>query len=138
VARLGGRALLAGPMGGPAGPDSYGDQVLAALGPEDVDCSACVRVSGATTALSAIFLDESGERTIVTQRHRGLDAARPADPEALVTHADAVLVDNHFPDFVLPICNAARARGVPFVLDVDRPTDLSDILFGLATYVVFS
>src|SRR5437763_1392863 len=40
VARLGGRALLAGPMGGPAGPDSYGDQVLAALGPEDVDCSA--------------------------------------------------------------------------------------------------
>jgi sulfofructose kinase len=138
IARLGGSAVLAGPLGGPAGDDSSGDRILAALEPEGVDCGACVRISGAATALSAIFLDGSGERTIVTQRDAALDTARPANPEALVAHADAVLVDNHFPGFVLPICKAARARGIPLVLDADRTAHISDVLFGLATHVVFS
>jgi sugar/nucleoside kinase (ribokinase family) len=35
VARLGGRALLAGPLGGPAGADDNGDRVLAALARDD-------------------------------------------------------------------------------------------------------
>ena len=35
VARLGGRALLAGPLGGPAGADDNGDRVLAALAREN-------------------------------------------------------------------------------------------------------
>jgi sulfofructose kinase len=138
IARLGGRAALAGPLGGPAGADTYGDQVLAALGPEGVDCTACVRIAGVSTPLSAIFLDRTGERTIVTQRDEALDPARPADAQALVTDADAVLVDNHFPEFVLPICKAARARDIPLVLDADRAAHLSDVLFGLATHVVFS
>jgi sulfofructose kinase len=138
IARLGGRVALAGPLGGPAGADSYGDQVLAALGPEGVDCSACVRVPGAATALSAILLDSRGERTIATHRDAALATALPCNLEALVSGADAVLVDNHFPDFVLPICKAARARGIPLVLDADRATHISDVLFGLATHVVFS
>jgi len=138
IARLGGRAALAGPLGGPAGVDSYGDQVLAALRPEGVDCGACVRVAGAASPLSAILLEPNGERTIATHRDKGLDSARPAHPEALVAPADAVLVDNHFVDFVLPICKAARARGIPLVLDGDRPTQVSDPLFKLATHVVFS
>jgi sugar/nucleoside kinase (ribokinase family) len=138
IARLGGRAALAGPLGGPAGADSYGDQILAALGPEGIDCRACVRVPGAATALSAILLDSRGERTIVTHRDPALDQALPVRPEELVRRADAVLVDNHFPDFVLPICKAARARGIPLVLDADRATHIGDILFRLATYVVFS
>jgi sulfofructose kinase len=129
IARLGGRAALAGPLGGPAGADTYGDQVLAALGPEGVDCTACVRIAGVSTPLSAIFLDRTGERTIVTQRDEALDPARPADAQALVTDADAVLVDNHFPEFVLPICKAARARDIPLVLDADRAAHLSDVLF---------
>ena len=41
VARLGGRAALAGPLGGPAGEDPNGDHVLAALAREGVDCSGC-------------------------------------------------------------------------------------------------
>jgi sugar/nucleoside kinase (ribokinase family) len=84
------------------------------------------------------LLDPSGERTIVTQRDTDLDTARPPDPEALVARADAVLVDNHFPDFVLPICKAARARGIPLILDADRPTHPRDVLFGIATHIIFS
>src|SRR5271168_4916115 len=60
IARLGGRAALAGPLGGPAGKDDNGDRVLAALNRENVDTSACQRVDGLATALSAIFIDERG------------------------------------------------------------------------------
>jgi sugar/nucleoside kinase (ribokinase family) len=138
IVRLGGRAALAGPLGGPAGADANGDRVLAALARERVDCNGCQRIDGARTALSAIFLDRSGERMIVTYRDERLAAAVPADPAAVVGSVDVVLADNRFPAFVRPICSAARARGVPVVLDADRPTQASDPLFGIATHIVFS
>jgi sugar/nucleoside kinase (ribokinase family) len=62
----------------------------------------------------------------------------PADPAGLVASADVVLADNCFPEFVRPICLAARARGLAVVLDADGPTQISDELFQIATHVVFS
>ena len=138
IARLGGRVALAGPLGGPAGEDPNGDHVLAALARDHIDCSGCQRLAGATTALSAIFIDARGERMIVTYRDHRLAMAIPTDPAGLVATADAVLADNRFPDFVRPICTAARGRGLTVVLDADRPTDMSEDLFRIATHVVFS
>jgi sulfofructose kinase len=138
IARLGGRAALAGPLGGPAGTDTNGDRVLAALARERVDCSGCVRIPGLSTALSAIFIDARGDRMIVTYRDERIATARPADPEALVAGADVLLADNRYPDFVRPICAAARRRGLPVVIDADRQTTESDALFGDASHVVFS
>jgi sulfofructose kinase len=138
IARLGGRAALAGPLGGPSGEDPNGDRVLAALARDHVDCSGCQRLAGVSTALSAIFIDAQGERMIVTYRDQRLAMATPADPAALVATADAVLADNRYPDFVQPICTAARERGLTVVLDADRPTELSEDLFRIATHVVFS
>jgi len=138
VARLGGRAALAGPIGGPPGEDANGDRVLAALAREEVDCAGCQRLAGVPTALSAIFIDAHGDRMIVTHCDPRLAAATPADPASLVARADAVVADNRFPEFVRPICVAARARGLTVVLDADRPTQMSDELFRIATHVVFS
>jgi sulfofructose kinase len=138
IARLGGRAALAGPIGGPAGADANGDRVLAALAHEQVDCSGCERIAGVATALSAIFIDARGERMIVTYRDDRLAAATPADPQRLIAGADAVLADNRYPEFVRPICAAARARGLTVVLDADRPTEVSEDLFRIASHVVFS
>jgi sulfofructose kinase len=138
VARLGGRAALAGPLGGPAGVDENGDRVLAALSREAIDISACQRVEGLKTALSAIFINARGERSIVTYRDPRIAAVTPADPEALVGRADIVLADNRFPQFVRPICEAARRRGLRVVLDGDKTTTPDDPLFGVATHVIFS
>ena len=138
IARLGGRAALAGPMGGPAGEDRNGDQVLRALAREGVDCGFCQRVDGLSTALSAIFINARGDRTIVTYRDERIAATLPADADAVVAAADAVLADNRYPDFVAPICAAARRRNAPVVLDGDRPTVEDDPLFRLATHVIFS
>ncbi len=138
IARLGGRAALAGPLGGPAGADENGDRVLAALKRENVDCSACQRVNGLATALSAIVVNAHGERTIVTYRDDRIAAVAPADPETLAAAADLVLADNRYPQFARPICEAARRRKLPVVLDGDKPMVADDPIFRVASHVIFS
>ena len=138
IARLGGRAAMAGPLGGPAGADANGDRVLAALNRENVDTAGCHRVSGLATALSAIFVNAHGDRTIVTYRDQRVASVVPDDPKKLAAAADLVLADNRYPDFARPICEAARHRGVPVVLDGDKPTKEDDALFRVASHVVFS
>ena len=138
VARLGGDAVLACPMGGPAGADENGDRVLAALVREGIDCAACQRIGGLATALSAIFIDSRGNRMIVTYRDDQIAAVTPRQPQALAACADIVLADNRYPAFVAPICAAARRRAIPVVLDGDRPTVENDPLFRLATHLIFS
>ena len=138
IARLGGDASFAGPLGGPPGQEPISDRILAGLAREGVDCAGCVRLDGVASGISAIFIDMRGERTIVTHRSRRLDAVTPLDPEKLVAGADAVLADNRFPDFSLPICRAALRRGIPVVLDADKPARPGEALFSACSHVVFS
>src|SRR5262249_10599878 len=79
-----------------------------------------------------------GERSIATYRDHRLDAVTPRDAAALAAGADAVLADNRFPNFALPICTAALRRGVPVVLDADKPARPDDPLFGASSHIVFS
>jgi sulfofructose kinase len=112
--------------------------VLQALSAENVDCTSCERLPGLATAVSAIFMNARGDRSIVTYRDERVANAIPASPQAIVATADAVMADNRFPAYVRPICEAARRRGIPVVLDGDRPTVVDDALFGIASHVIFS
>jgi|RhiMethySRZTD1v2_1073278.scaffolds.fasta_scaffold01967_4 sulfofructose kinase len=138
IARLGGEAALAAPLGGPVGEDAIGDAIVANLRRERVDCTRVVRVDRARSPISAILVDASGERLIVNDRDERLSDARPADPGDAVAGYDALLVDNRFAEFVLPLCLAARARGMPVVLDGDRPTRASDQLLQACTHLIFA
>ena len=138
IARLGGRTRLAAPLGGPAGEDPIGDRILAGLVREGVDCADTVRVAGATSPISAILIDAAGDRAIVNHRDDGLAVAKVDDPARLVADVAAVVIDNRFPEFVLPIASAARRRGVPVVLDGDAPTRETDALLAASSHVVFS
>jgi sugar/nucleoside kinase (ribokinase family) len=88
--------------------------------------------------VSAIFVDARGERTIANYRDHRLNEATVDDPDLLVTAVDAVVADNRFPDFVLPICRAAMARRLPVVIDADKAADHRQPLFKAATHVIFS
>jgi len=134
VARLGARTAFAAPLGD----DASGDRLLALMAHESIDCSACPRVVGVPTPISAICIDARGERAIVNFRDDGLAVARVADPDALVASADTVLVDNRFPEFVTPICAAARARNIPVVIDADEPRRQSNDLLKLVSHAIFS
>lgn len=136
VARLGGRTRFAGPMGDPSDPVS--NWLTAELAREGVDTDGVVRVAGAKCPVSAILIDAAGERMIATYRDRRVEAARVADPDALVAGMTLVLADNRYPDFVRPICEAARRAGLPMVLDADRPTTQDDPIFAIPTHIAFS
>ena len=139
IARLGGRAALAGPMGGPQGEDDNGDRVLQALAREKVDCTHCQRVAGMATALSAIFINSRGDRMIVTYRDERIAATTPADPRCASSQRPTRCWPiTAIPAFVQPICEAARRRNLPVVLDGDRPTVEDDPLFRIASHIIFS
>jgi sugar/nucleoside kinase (ribokinase family) len=136
VARLGGDAFYAGTLGAPD--DPVASEIVAALEKEGVDCSGTVRVPGAQSSVSLIMLDAEGEKMIATRRDSGLnDAKLPHIPD-LVARADAVLADNRYPLFAVPVCEAAKMRGIPRVLDFDKPTEFDDPLLLLSTHVVAS
>ncbi len=74
-------------------------------------------------------MNARGDRTIVTYRDERIAATAPADPHAIVAAADAVLADNRYPDFVRRSARRPARRGLPVVLDGDRPTVEDDPLF---------
>jgi len=136
IARLGGRAAFAGPLGG--GDDQVSSRIVTDLTAEGVDCSGAVRVDGATASVSLILLDVEGEKTIATRRGIRLGNVRPANAAKLVADVDAVLVDNRFPEFVTAVCRAAQAREIPIIIDLDQATQPDDPLLKLGTHVVSS
>ena len=136
IARLQGRVAFAGPLGG--GNDAVSERIVADLIAEGVDCSGAVRVPGGTASVSLILLDAHGEKTIATRRGVKLGDALPKDADRLVADADAVLVDNRFPDFVTAVCRAARQRKIPVVIDLDQATRVDDPLLALGTHVIAS
>ena len=136
ISRLGGRAELVAALGAPSG-DAIGDRILAGLADEGV-ASRVVRVAGATSAVSSVVVDAAGERMIATRCDEKLFAATADDPPAVVADVDAVLVDNWLPDLIVPICIAARRRGLPVVVDGDGPMPEASELVKLATHLVFS
>src|SRR5438270_12681300 len=75
IAHLGARASFSGPFGGPAGSDSVGDTMLALAARENIACVDSPRVDGVTSAMSAISIDQRGERAIVNDRDATLSAA---------------------------------------------------------------
>jgi sulfofructose kinase len=136
VARLGGRVSFAGPLG--AKDDEFAGRILESLMREKIDCSGAIRVPGAISSVSLILVDAGGEKVIATRRDQGLSSITPEHPESAVADADAVLLDNRYPNFVTPICKAAQTRGIPRVLDLDMAAPLDDPLLMACSHVISS
>ncbi len=133
AARLGADVLLASPMG----EDRVGEEIRRYLEAESIDCSHFVSLPGAMSSMSAIVVDATGERTIVSRRS-GLDEGRLKDADAIAASVHAVLIDNRFPEFSLDVALAARRQNVPVVLDADNPTRLTEEIFAACTHIIFS
>lgn len=115
VARLGGRAGIWGRVGD----DEAGARWLRDLAGEGVDVSGVRVVAGRRTAISTIIVDAAGERLIVPF----YDPEMPREPDWLplgrLAEAGALLVDTRWPDGAAAALDAARAAGVPAILDAD-------------------
>ena len=136
AARLGARTSYIGALGDRN--DDVANSIIKAFADEHIDVSRAIRVPGARSSVSLIMLDAAGEKMIATRRNQGLSEAVPDDPRAAVADVDVVMLDNRYSNISLPICLAAKARGIPRVLDFDKPTPADDPLLQACTHVICS
>jgi len=136
ISRLGSHVSFVGPLG--AEDDEFASRIVRTLIQEKIDCTGAVRVPGAISSVSLILVDAAGEKMIATRRDQGLGEVAPQDTERTVSAVDAVLLDNRYPNFVIPICNAGKARGIPRVLDFDKAAPLDDPLLMGCSHVICS
>jgi sulfofructose kinase len=136
VARLGAITSYIGALGDTD--DDVANTIIKTFAAENIDVSRAIRVPGARSSVSLIMLDSTGEKMIATRRNQGLSEAVPDDPAGAVANLDAVLLDNRYANISLPICEAAKARGIPRVLDLDKPAPPDDPLTQGCTHVIAS
>lgn len=134
AARLGAAVTFYGVLGD----DRIGDEIVAGLVAEGVDCAEVRRVDGCRSPLSAILVDGRGERLIVSYTDPELPWSTDHLPNTLPPGVDAVLGDTRWQAGSAHFFRLAREAGIPAVLDADRaPKDVPEVL-DLATHVAFS
>jgi sulfofructose kinase len=135
AARLGARVSLWGRVGD----DAAGAEIRAGLDAEGVATDGLRCVAGAVSATSAVIIDAAGERLLAHHDGERLDADPAFLPLGQVAGARAVLADLRWWEGALALFAAARAAGVPTILDADV-SDLPDLrpLLALTDYALFS
>jgi sugar/nucleoside kinase (ribokinase family) len=123
---------------------ALGAHVLARFAAAELD-SRAVRVVDATPdatdppAVSAIrVITGTGERSVSSVNAAFVHAIPPADTAELAVAADVVLVDGHHPQLALAAARAARAAGVPVLLDAGSWKPVLAELLPLVTTVICS
>lgn len=134
ISRLGGAARLAARVGD----DLLADIIVTELENYGVDCRLVRRMSGRRSSVSAVLVDDAGERMIVNY----LDSSMEPDAEWLHAYAPldvaAILTDTRWPEGALLGLNLARRNGLPAILDADLPVPKDGELVRAATHVAFS
>ncbi len=134
IARLGGAVSLYATLG----EDPIGREIVAGLEREKIDCSGVRRAPGVRSPLSAIIVDRTGERMIVSYADRTLPGAAHGLPDRLPEGVDAVLGDTRWQEGSAHFFRLAREAGLPAILDADRAPDEVPELITLASHVAFS
>jgi len=136
VSRLGGKAAMTGPMGD-AG-ETADQYLFDDLAKEHIDTSHLVHMPGLVTPISAVMIDPSGERTIVTFRDPELWKVKLPDHDILLNECDAILTESRCAGFATELCIEARHRGIPVVVDVDSTLSQREGLLTASSHLIFS
>ncbi|MBC7583632.1 MAG: sugar kinase [Tardiphaga sp.] len=136
INRLGGHALLTGPMGD-AG-ESSSQYIFDDLAKEGIDTTHLVHMPGLVTPISGIMMDPSGERTIISFRDPELWKVKLPSADVLLKDCDAILIESRCAGFSTDLCHEARRRGIPVVVDIDSTMSLSEGLLSASSHLIFS
>src|SRR6201995_3387042 len=136
IVRLGGRATLCGPMGDAR--EISARFIYEQMAHEGIDTQHLIHLPGLVTPISAVMIDPTGERTIVTFRDPELWKVKLPDPGTLLDDCQAILVESRCAEFCTDICADAVRRGIPVIVDADRPMSLREGLLNTSTPLVVS
>jgi sugar/nucleoside kinase (ribokinase family) len=136
IVRLGGRASICGPMGDVR--DASDRYILDKLAHEGIETKHIVHMPRLVTPISAIMIDPSGERTIVTFRDPELWKVHLPPSKTLLDDCAAILTESRCAEFCTDLCAEAVWRGIPVIVDVDRAMSLREGLLNASSHLVFS
>jgi sulfofructose kinase len=135
IARLGGSASLWARVGD----DAIGAGIIDELARYGIDTSTIRRVPDRRSGVSAVLVDEKGERFIIAFADKELDTDPAWLPETIPSDVDVVLCDVRWPRASEKVMKLAKAKGLPTVLDADLTNDDAvERLIGFAAHAVFS
>ena len=127
---------MTGPMGDK---NETADQfVFDDLAKEGIDSAHLVHMPGLVTPISAVMIDPSGERTIVTFRDPELWKVKLPDHDLLLKDCSAILVESRCAGFATELCIEARHRGIPVVVDIDSTLSQREGLLTASSHLIFS
>jgi len=135
IAKLNGVATLWARVGD----DPIGSLLIDELKTCSVTVDIVRQIPGRATGVSAVLVDDKGDRFIVAFADRGLDSDASWLPLHRLTQFDVVLCDVRWPAAAKRVLQAAATYGVQTVLDADlTDDDAVENLVGLASHVIFS
>ncbi len=122
---------------GAVGTDDRADLVRRTLLNEGIDVVAGA-AAGALTRTAVVLVDSlSGERTVFEHRDPALAIAAGAVSIDALVAGRVLLLDATYPDAATAIARAARAAGIPTMVDVDRvETSVTTLLRAIDVIVV--
>lgn len=133
--KLGGQAQVWARVG----EDAEADAMREALGQEGVDARGLFAVPGARSSHAAVIVDARGQRLVVPFHDPQVDTSPHWLPLHELAQTDLLHCDVRWPQGAMAALKAARAQGVPTMVDGDvAPRDILQSLMPLADYAVFS
>lgn len=137
IARLGGKVELWSRTGG----DSAGERIHKFLKADGVDIDYVRTYEHARSSTSAVIVDKAGERLIIGERDHAMPMESSWLPLDHIAGAAAVLSDLRWLEGTRDAFTAARAHGVPTLLDADLGGGVGALLaefLALTDYAIFS
>ncbi|HEV2357932.1 MAG TPA: PfkB family carbohydrate kinase [bacterium] len=132
VAQIGGEAVFIGRRGD----DPAGERVETLLRKQAVDTRHLRAVPGARTPVAAVLIDSRGDRFIFPYAGAGLPETTHWIPLRELDRANAVLVDSRWPAGAAVLSRAARAVGLPVVVDLDTDSPEAWAVAAAATHAI--
>jgi sulfofructose kinase len=134
VAALGHEAIFIGRLGD----DQVGHDLVRHMAAQHVDVTHVRHISGQSSQVSSVAIDQEGERQIINYSSSKLDPDPSWIPEEIIRSADFLLTDVRWPEGAEHALKTARKHNLPSLIDADiAPIDVS-YLVELATYSIFS
>lgn len=131
IARLGGQAFLATRLG----EDDIAAAILAGLARDGVDCRFARRYPGHHSAISAILVDEAGERMVINYADQAFPDEVSHLSAAITPAIRAVMADPRWETAAIMCLETIRQQGGFGVIDIDRPPQQAAFIQA-ATHVV--
>ncbi|MGE5700446.1 MAG: carbohydrate kinase family protein [Deltaproteobacteria bacterium] len=122
---------------GNVGDDEHGRLSSLLLSREGIDLAHVRTVSGASSQFAVILVEEkTGERTILWDRDPRIRVSQDDLPLDDIRQARALLLDGHDIPPAIAAAKAARAAGVPVVLDAEKVQEGTEELLSVCDHIV--